>query len=140
MTEKQKKQLEFYIEKALEEAENSDIDVRIGACLFSSTGLWITGTNYRSIVYSSKPYLNSLLAELEFSTHAEIVCVLRAIGRGINFNIGDWSIVVASKRADGTYRNTEPCRICKRVLKLVGVDTVYFYEDGSLTSLNLSKG
>ena len=125
-----RKEIQRRIWIALEEARKSDVaTAKVGAVLWSSSGVEICAHNFSFPSYDPRfPFLK----ELEYTTHAEASCILRALARGYDFRIGEWEILVVSPRKDGSLRDSRPCSICMRLIQAVGIKRIWYFQNGVL--------
>lgn len=102
---------------------------RLGAVLFDDRGrVWSVKTNKLKThpvlaKYTQFPYL-----------HAETACVL---GHGLD-NCNGMNIMVVRVLRDGTPAISNPCCVCRDVMSLAGIHTVYYYGKKGMTHEHLS--
>ena len=83
--------------------------------------------------YRVKSGIHMDIEEYLDKVHAEVNCLKPYIeNKEINFN--NLTLLVISKKADGTFRNSKPCPVCRKLLESLNIGTIcYFYNGRFIT-------
>jgi len=68
--------------------------------------------------------------------HAEVDC-LKYLENKVEINPKYLTLFVISKRADGTFRNSKPCSVCRKVIESIGIGEICYYYNGRLITEKL---
>lgn len=110
-----KQTIQYLYEMALQEAENSPMQMHIGAAMLLTNGVLIKGYNQRRTCLSGC---------VRKSEHAEMACRRKATNKGLKAFIPGSIMVVVSLRAEGV-GGAKPCNICTPVLEKMKVIVYY---------------
>lgn len=70
--------------------------------------------------------------------HAEVSC-LKPYINDKEFNFKKSTLLILSKRMDGSYRDSKPCPVCMKMIKDMGIGNVYYYYNGNLIHEKIKK-
>ena len=119
------------VKRCLEECEKSTYKFRIGAVIFKGDRIISSGHN--GIRSSSK--INNKYKKYENSLHAEQAALM-----GLDWTkVKGYSILVMKlSPTKKILSNAKPCKICQRILTLVGIKNIFYSNEyGEIVKIKL---
>ena len=112
------------LDAALEVRKESDLRVKVGACIIRGNRIIGLGANKSG---------GSDRHKYQWSRHAELRCMLRA------GDVGGGDIYVARVLGHSQrYGMAKPCRRCETLLRDANIKTVYYTVQGGIESMRLN--
>jgi len=127
-------------EKIYDKNKSSYKKVKMMAFLFKGKKLLNTGINSDKTDPVQSKYRKHIIDNDIFidKRHAEVDC-LKSFSNKSDSNLKDLTLWIISKRSDGTFRDSKPCKVCRQIIDKMKVGEICYYHKGRLVSEKLIK-